>query len=368
MSRPINIFLNQLISNLNKITFIFVKNVGVILLYKKSKNYVVSDAIEDFLFYCQEKDLRIKTINSYESTLKLFQRYVEDNFKVIYANCINKAMCRDYIAYTKERGKYTFYADEIKKDVNLPQNRNDYGKKVGTATINNYIRNLKVFFNFLIERKYIKISPMSGIKQLKNNRIPKSQITTEEFNRLIRYLDTTKYYEFRDYVIIQIIMDTGMRIGETLGLKIEDIDIDHRAILIREEITKGRKDRYVFYSYSMSKLLRRWINYKDRYVESDLVFCTKRGTELAVSNFEKNFTKYVKRANINKPITAHVLRNNFGRRFLLAGGSIFELSKLLGHSSVTVTEQAYADVTVEDIRKNYQKFSPLENMKRGGRR
>lgn len=52
----------------------------------------------------------------------------------------------------------------------------------------------------------------------------------------------------------------------------------------------------------------------------------------------------------------------------MAGGSIYILSKVLGHSSVTVTEQAYLDLTDEDIRKNYQSFSPLSNLKKGGRR
>lgn len=48
----------------------------------------------------------------------------------------------------------------------------------------------------------------------------------------------------------------------------------------------------------------------------------------------------------------------------MSGGDIYTLSKLLGHSSVRVTEQAYLDLTTSDIRKNYLKFSPLENMKK----
>lgn len=78
---------------------------------------------------------------------------------------------------------------------------------------------------------------------------------------------------------------------------------------------------------------------------------------------KKSFKKYVKRAKINKNITPHGLRNNFARRFLLSGGDIFMLSKILGHSSVTVTEKAYLDVTIEDIREKYKRYSLLENMK-----
>ena len=58
-----------------------------------------------------------------------------------------------------------------------------------------------------------------------------------------------------------------------------------------------------------------------------------------------------------------MLRNNFAKRFLMAGGDIYTLSRLLGHSSVTVTEKAYLDLTDDDIRQNYQRFSPLSNMR-----
>lgn len=324
--------------------------------------------IDDFMEYCQQKDLRVKTIASYEASLRLFARYIENTFNITTVTKIEEKHIRDYILFTKERGKYTFVTNNNTISKNNPQCRPDFGKKISTTTINNYIRNLKVFFNFCKEERIISKNPTERIKLLKNNRKAKDQIDDEEFKRLIRYLDTTKFYEFRDYVIIQLIMDTGMRIGECLSLTVEDLDINGRAIFLRAETTKGRKDRYVFYSYTMSKLLKRWLQYKDRYIETDLLFCTKKGTKLMVQNFEKNFKNYVKRANIDKNITAHSLRNNYARRFLLAGGDIFTLSRLLGHSSVTITEKAYADVTAEDIRKNYQRFSPLENIQKGGRR
>ena len=71
----------------------------------------------------------------------------------------------------------------------------------------------------------------------------------------------------------------------------------------------------------------------------------------------------MKRAGIEKDISPHTLRNNFAKRCLMSGMDIYTLSKILGHSSVTVTEKAYLDLTVTDIRKNYQKFSPLEALK-----
>ena len=98
--------------------------------------------------------------------------------------------------------------------------------------------------------------------------------------------------------------------------------------------------------------------------ETELLFPTQRTKGIILNpNFERNFRGYLKKANINKTITPHGLRNNFARRFLLNGGNLLILSKILGHSSVTVTEKAYLDLQDEDLRKKYQKYSPLENMK-----
>ena len=63
-----------------------------------------------------------------------------------------------------------------------------------------------------------------------------------------------------------------------------------------------------------------------------------------------------------KEIHPHCFRNNFAKRFLMNGGDIYTLSRLLGHSSVIVTERAYLDVDTDDLHSLYQKYSPMENM------
>lgn len=83
---------------------------------------------------------------------------------------------------------------------------------------------------------------------------------------------------------------------------------------------------------------------------------------MQVNNFETNVRKYAKRVGL-KNIHPHVFRNNFAKRFLMNGGDIYTLSRLLGHSSVTITEKAYLDLTQEDLAALYRNHSPLKNMK-----
>lgn len=320
--------------------------------------------IDDFMNFCSSKGLSKKTIGSYEQTLRLFARYLQDIEEVTSTKEVTKEMVRKYIVYVKERGKYTIVTNENTKEINRPHNRTDYTKPVTNVTINNYIRNLKVYFNFMEDNYIIRVNPMEKTKFLKAQRKKKAFIKDEEFKKLLKCLDTSKFAEYRDYIIIQLIFDTGMRLGETLSLEITDFDLQNRAINLRAEITKAKIPRTVFFSYKMCEELKRWLKFKDRYIETNFVFPTQvRDKQLEINNFEKNYRKYCERVNIEEA-SPHGLRNNFAKRCLMQGMDIYTLSRILGHSSVTVTEECYLDLNDEDIRKNYQKYSPLMNLKR----
>ena len=319
--------------------------------------------IDDFIDYCEVKRLSKKTVKSYEQTLRLFVMYLKNECEVKEAGDVREIHVREYIKYLTERGKYTVVTDENTKKLNFPENREDYKKEVSKTTINNYTRNIKVFFNYLYENRYIRQNPIARIKQLKNSRKIVGYIDDVNMNKLLKCFNLSLFHEYRDYIITQLIFDTGMRLGETLLIKETDIDFVRRTIFLPADNTKGKKDRYVFFSEEMLKELKRWINYKDRYKECEYIFCTQRGTVLKVSNYETNFKKYGKRIEL-KDIHPHMLRNNFAKRYLMNGGDIYTLSKILGHSSVTVTEKAYLDLQSDDLRNKYQKHSPLMNLKR----
>ncbi|MBU5482928.1 site-specific integrase [Clostridium sp. MSJ-11] len=172
--------------------------------------------IDEFMIYCESKNLSKKTMMSYEQALRLFSKYLEEELQITDVTKVTEKILREYINYIKERGKYTVTTDESTLKINTPHRRKDYNKKVSISTVNNYIRNIKVFFNFCLESKYIKISPTARIRQFKAARRPKEDITDEDFKKLIRSIDTTTFHGHRDYCIFHLLMDTGMRIGETL--------------------------------------------------------------------------------------------------------------------------------------------------------
>lgn len=326
---------------------------------KKSRD--IQDIILDYLDYCNYKNLSRKTIKAYQVTLMLFAKYLEEEKHITDITKVNKDIVEEYMKFTKERGKYSYTSSEELST--KATNRKDIGNQISNVTINNYLRNIKPFFTWLEESRIIKQSDVVKCKYIKTTRIPKDQITDEEFNRLLKSIDCTKFHEFRDFTVCNLIMDTGLRITECLSLTVNDIDLVRRTIVIPADVTKSNRERAVFYSQKMNKLLQRWLKFKDVMQESELLFPTRRTNGLLnACNFEKNFKIYLKRAKINKNITPHVLRNNWGRRALLNGMPLAMVSKILGHSSTQVTQACYLDLQNEDLRRSYEKFSPLNNM------
>ena len=320
--------------------------------------------IDEYMIYCRSRQLREKTMNSYEQTLRLFERWCREQIQIETVDKITEGVIRRYINELQERGKYTFYCNDASKEINFPDRRRDFRQPVSVCTINNYIRNLRAFFNWLDIECITKRNPMRKVRQLKADRQAKEYINDADFKKLIGCLDKSYYSEHRDYAMIMLMFDSGMRLGECSCLLLEDINLAKRQILLRAEITKGRKDRMVYFSSKTEQILRRWVQYKDRYVESDYLFPVKKsGYHVDVRTFETNFKNYLRRVGLGEGISPHCLRNNFAKRCLMNGMDIYTLSRLLGHSSVTVTEQAYLDLTDEDIGKRYQHYSPVNGMR-----
>lgn len=315
--------------------------------------------VEMFLDACEMKGLGRKTVGSYEQTLRLLMLYLNAE-GITQTEKITHIVIRSYIKQIRERGKYTVTSNPTSG--NYQERRLDFGKKVSDVTINNYLRNMSVFFNWCVEEELILRSPIRKGDYMKVERRTLEFVSDEDFHKLLRNLDTSKFSEYRDSVVIQLLLDTGMRIGECLLIQVSDLNLPKRCIYLPAENTKGKKGRHVFFSDKMATRLQRWIKYKDRYRDSDFLFCTNKGNFLEVNNFEKNVRKYAKRVGL-KDIHPHVFRNNFAKRFLMNGGDIYTLSKILGHSSVTVTEQAYLDLSRDDLAEMYKKHSPLKNMK-----
>ena len=123
-----------------------------------------------FMDYCNSKQLRPKTLLSYEQTMQLFTRWLKDEMDIDEVEDVKEPHIRAYIVDLQKRGKYTFCADDKSAAKNCPQSRKDYRQTVSNTTINNYLRNMRVFFTWLVESDCISKSPMRRVKALPQER------------------------------------------------------------------------------------------------------------------------------------------------------------------------------------------------------
>lgn len=309
--------------------------------------------IEDFMLFCVSKNLAQKTMKSYEQTLKLFQLYMEKEQGIREIDKVTSKQIREYIGYLKERGKYTVQVANA--DINRPQQRTDNGKDISITTINNYLRNIKVFYNYLDEEHIINDNPVRRIKQLKQAIEKKEPLTKEQVRRLFNSFDIATFHGYRDYMTTKLLLSVGARIGETLSLEVEDLDFRNNTILFKD--TKNKNEKVSYMTPKLSGELKKWISYKERYSKSQFLFPTTRQTKMTVANFEQNLTRNSKQVGLQ--VNPHKLRYTFANDFLKAGGSIYILSKLLQHSSVQVTE-IYLNFSRDDLRREYLKHATLD--------
>lgn len=183
--------------------------------------------IEMFIEHCGLKGLSTKTINSYEQTLRLFMQYMDEQ-GILLTEKITHLAIQGYIKSIKERGKYTVTTNP--NSGNYPDRRVDFGKRVSDVTINNYLRNLRVFFNWCVEEELILRSPVKKGDFVKVERKPLEFVSDEDFKRLLKSMNSASFSEYRDSIIIQLLLDTGMRVNECLLIEVTDLDMVKRCI------------------------------------------------------------------------------------------------------------------------------------------
>lgn len=333
---------------------------GCVFLRSKNENNIseLDLQLDNFMLYSESKHLSRKTLKSYEQTLTLFKNYLIQELHIDDATNVKSSHIRRYIQYLRDRGKYTVTAHEKSLNINFPQHRTDYKKQISDTTIANYTRNIRVFFNFLKMEREIKDNPMDNVDKIKPKRKQKKLLTESELKIFFRSFNLTLFHEYRTWMQLRLILDTGIRANECCSLMPEDVDFKTKAILVRN--TKNGHERYVYFGHKLLVDLKRWLSHKDRYVDSPYLFPTSRGTRLTVTNFESTVRR--KGSNVELHVHPHLLRNNFAKHYLLNNGDFATLSRILGHASVETTMKAYLDFSDREIGRKYQKHSPLNNL------
>ena len=291
--------------------------------------------LNDFLSQVKTtKNLSIRTIKAYEYDINAFLKYL-DNSKITK---VSSTTIMDYIEFLSYSLKDT--------------------------TISRKIITLKLYFNYLEDNRLCD-NPFYKLKFnfKKERRLPKT-LTINEVKKLLSNIrekcnnSSTVFGKFeaaRDLAIIDLLVSTGIRIGEASNIKIEDIIYQEKIFLIHG---KGRKQRLVYITCIETwNNIKNWIKIRNSYTKnSDYLFINRYGNKLGIHSIDALFNKYKKEANINPNATPHYIRHTFATNLLSNGADLRSVQEILGHSNISTTE-IYTEVSNNRKKQVFKKYN-----------
>ncbi len=159
-----------------------------------------------------------------------------------------------------------------------------------------------------------------------------------------------------------MLLDTGLRISELANLQMNDLDLNEGIIKVKH--AKGNKERLVPIGSVVQKLLWKYINHsRPQTLTNNInnVFLNDFGLPLSKNGIQQLIRRYGKKAGlIGVRCSPHTFRHTFAKNYLLNGGDIFSLQKILGHSS-SASVRNYLNLFSVDVKNQHRRFSPVDN-------
>ena len=289
----------------------------------------IEETFSDFIISKKTKGLAEKTLQSYQSQFQAVARHMDVKMDIAM---LQKADLDAMIISMR--------------DASLSPN-----------SINSYTRTLKSFFSWCNEQGITCLN----IPLYKAEETVKETYSDLELSALLKKPDIRKatFAEYRDWVIINFLLNCGSRAATVRAIQIRDVDLDGGMVFYRH--TKNRKAQVIPLCSAMVSILREYLRHRGGEA-ADYLFCTETGSQLTENGLRQSIARYNTRRGVQKT-SIHLFRHTFARKYLIdCGGDAFTLQKLLGHSTLAMTKH-YCTIFDADLTKNYDNFSPLAQMK-----
>lgn len=292
-----------------------------------TQSMTFEEGCNKYLEYCRQRNLREGTIGHYRQSYTQFYKYFDPKMPI---EDIDEKTYKDYVLYLKST---------LDNDV----------------SINSYLRDLITTLHFFMNEGWIPRFKMQAIK------VDKSQIETyneAELKLLLKKPNLKKcsFTEYKCWVMTNFLFSTGVRQRSLMHIQVKDVDFDNNVVYVN--VTKNRKPLIVPLNQTMVSILQEYLKYRHHKSDADYLFCNVFGQQLVKSTCYTMLYEYNKCRGVNKT-GIHRYRHTFAKQWILNGGNVVSLSKLLGHSSLEIT-QNYIHLLVSDVAKQVNEINILD--------
>jgi len=285
-----------------------------------------------YLLFCKERNLRDGTIRHYRQSYNQFYKFFDPEMPL---QQIKKADYNRYVVYL---------LDTLNNDV----------------SVNSYLRDLITTFHYLMKEGYMETFEMKSIKVDAQH---KQTYTDAELRLLLKKPNIKKcnFTEYQCWVMTNFLFCTGVRQRSLMNIKIKDVDFDNCVVYVN--VTKNRKPLIVPINDTMVAILKEFFKYRQYKNTEDYLFCNAFGNQLVKSTSYHMLYDYNKRRGV-ETTGIHRYRHTFAKQWIISGGNVVTLSRILGHSSLDIT-QNYINLLVSDLAKDVNEINLLNKFADG---
>jgi integrase/recombinase XerD len=309
----------------------------------------VQTLVEDFLqFLRHERGQSEHTQKTYAALLNKFTTWAGTQ-KIIDWKAVELPHLMAFLTHERERP--------------LANQKEPSARKLSSESVYLEIAALRAFYRFAEAEKMLPINVAEHLSLPRRwKRLPKA-LSDAEITRLLQHpLPPETAQTLCDQAVLELAYASGLRLTELRNIRLEQLHLEAGFINV---IGKGNKERVVPVGKKAVAALERYLTVEHGRRElvkprsPANVFLTRRGTPFAAVTLWLRIKKRVKRANIGRNITPHMLRHSFATHLLEHGADLRVIQELLGHASISTTE-IYTHVTGKRLRDVHQKFHPRD--------
>lgn len=220
---------------------------------------------------------------------------------------------------------------------------------INSVSIQTYARGARCFVSWLAKNDYCDISLFIKFKLPKAEKPVINVLTEEEQKRLFSCFDLNDTLGLRNFIMCSLMFGSGLRRAEVVGIRSGNVFEDYIIVT-----GKGNKERFVPVPTGLYSLIRK---YTAIVGENEFLFVQNNGTPIQITTVKNLFTRLKKQSDIPR-LGMHLLRHTFATLYYENGGTIDNLSRILGHSNYEITKR-YMHLSRRTLLKDFNQYTPL---------